>query len=428
MSIFTIPTEETTWQGIGPVEGLRLGSGVLTQSIEFASLKQSENQAAELTFIGRIALQGLPPLPEQRFRLRFLKDGFVIEGHPTDSWPQLEVVCETTPSAKDFVVREFAFRLVDSTVDAWLRHTRVIWSLGKVGGFDVETLDLGQVFEVRCEVSTEGEHRLVRQMARMVRKLRYIENVFQVKFSVPDRFSPEEVLLVEMIYRGITEGDFVRRGPDYTFLKVSGLDIDFSNRPFDRPGPFSRGIAPTLNLLGYQIPVGPITVSLENAALSSATVVEQLRNRPAEPADLRFEVLDNQIRYRFEAYADQPRSRRMERLNRFKYELAREEPPELVDLLDESLQNDVLSKEASQIAGGWTQYNDLPDGYCPQEPELDATTRQWHVPIYLVHSSGEGGPVGEVVIDEKTGIIVSHTPVDELRSKGRALAEQIVHV
>ena len=117
----------------------------------------------------------------------------------------------------------------------------------------------------------------------------------------------------------------------------------------------------------------------------------------------------------------------MRRLNRFKHQLSRYEPDALVDLIDESLQNDVSSEEASQIAVGWTQYNDLPDRYCPQVPELDAATRYWHVPIYLVHSNGEGGPAGEVVIDEKTGVIVSHTPVDELRSKGRALAEQILH-
>jgi hypothetical protein len=153
--------------------------------------------------------------------------------------------------------------------------------------------------------------------------------------------------------------------------------------------------------------------------------VDEIKRGTSGDLTVRFEVLDNQITYRFETYSSQPRNQRTQRLNRFKYELSRNESDELVELIDDSLQNDVSSKEANQIAVGWTQNNDLPDRYCPHTPELAGG--QWHVPIYLVYSNGEGGPVGEVVIDEKTGVIVSHTPVDELRSKGRALAEQILH-
>jgi hypothetical protein len=142
---------------------------------------------------------------------------------------------------------------------------------------------------------------------------------------------------------------------------------------------------------------------------------------------VRFEVLDNQITHRFERYANLSRNQRTRELEQFKRELALEEPKELVDLVDEPLQGDVSEFEAGQIAMGWTFYTNLPDRYCPQKPEIDQSTGHWRVPIYLVYSNGEGGPVGEIVIDEKTGVIVSHTPIDELRSRGRALAEHILH-
>jgi hypothetical protein len=173
--------------------------------------------------------------------------------------------------------------------------------------------------------------------------------------------------------------------------------------------------------------VGSVKVQLEKAETASPGVVDYVRKGLTEPVDVRFEVLDNQITYCFESYAKQPRKQRLQKLIQFKRELAREEPQELVDLIDQSLQGDVTSEEADQIAMGWTLYNDLPDRYCPQEPRFNSDSGHWRVPIYLVYANGEGGPVGEVIIDARTGIIVSHTPIDELRSKGLALAKQILH-
>ena len=49
----------------------------------------------------------------------------------------------------------------------------------------------------------------------------------------------------------------------------------------------------------------------------------------------------------------------------------------------------------------------------------------WRVPIFLVSTSGKGERVGELLIDIKTGIVVEHTSLEELRSKGLALAEKI---
>ena len=87
---------------------------------------------------------------------------------------------------------------------------------------------------------------------------------------------------------------------------------------------------------------------------------------------------------------------------------------------------DVNTEEANLIAMGWLQYNYLPDRYCPQEPILDETNKIWRVPIYLVYASGEGGEVGELQIDIKTRKVISHTPIDTIKAKGKILAEKII--
>ncbi len=232
---------------------------------------------------------------------------------------------------------------------------------------------------------------------------------------------------MDIVFRGITEGQFTTHGSKLTFKNISASEIDLTKPPFNGVGAFFHEVEGSNILLYKQLPIGPVRIHLDKAELASPKVVDHIRKGLTSPIDVSFEVLDNQITYRFESYARKPRSQRMQRLNRFKHELAQQEPKELVNLVDETLQNDVSSDEALQIAVGWTQYNDLPDRYCPQEPELDSDSRHWRVPIYLIYTSGEGGPVGEIIIDVKTGEIVSHTPIEEIRSKGLALAEQILH-
>lgn len=116
-----------------------------------------------------------------------------------------------------------------------------------------------------------------------------------------------------------------------------------------------------------------------------------------------------------------------QRLEEFKQELAREEPQELVDLVTEPIEGKVTSDEAVKIAVGWLYYNRLPDCFCPQEPELDEEVGCWRVPIHLVYTNGAGGWVGDLVVDLETGVITEHPSVEEVRSRGTALAEKIFH-
>ena len=142
---------------------------------------------------------------------------------------------------------------------------------------------------------------------------------------------------------------------------------------------------------------------------------------------MRFTVWDHQVTYRFENYACKSGDCLLEEIKHFKERLISEEPQELAEMVDESLVNDVSADEAIQIALGWQYYNGLPDRFSPQDPERDEALAGWRVPIYLVYPSAGNGSVGEVVIHVKTGAIISHTPIDEIRSRGLALAEKLLH-
>lgn len=394
-------------------------------SVDPAAFRQLQTHMASRRFRGRLDIPGLPFMPDFVFVASLAGDILTLESQPIDSWPALFFECSTDSSLTNLRVNDFAFRMTAQTTDAWLLHTRVSLALAKAGKFSIQSADIGQILDVKFVLLSALENLV--QLARLSRKLKFLERVFNVEFAVSDRISSNDILTAEIVFRGVTQGEFTILGGQYTFSEVSPADIDLTKPPFDGAGRFAYGIGRTTNLLGRELDVGPVTVHLDWAELASPRVADHIRNAVAEPVEVRFEVLDNQITHRFERYANLSRKQRTQGLEQFKRELALEEPKELVDLVDESLQGDVSEFEAGQIAMGWTFYRNLPDRYCPQKPEIDQSTGHWRVPIWLVYANGEGGHVGDLLIHKKTGVIVSHTSIDDLRRKAMALAETILH-
>ncbi len=369
-----------------------------------------------MSFRSSLKIPGLSSSPEQVFMLRRLGDRVTIENQPAGSWPKIQIECSS-----DLTVKDFALQVADDTVDGWLLHTRVSFSLAKAGKFSLRLPDSFPDIGSRLDLELD---QIFFRLAKIARKLKFVEDIFNVIFSLSDKFSAEDLSNLEIVFRGITEGQFSVRAPNFTFPSISGSDVDLTKPPFEGCGPISGEIADPITLFGERLQVGPIKVHLEKAELANPRVVEHIRKGSDELVDVRFEVLDNQVVYRFQDYVRQPLA---QGLDQFKQDLALEEPTELVDLVAESLQGDVSSREAIEIAVGWQFFSHLPDRYCPQEPEIDDTTGHWRVPIWLVYASGKGGHVGEVIVDRKTGEIVRYTPIDELRRKGLALAKKILN-
>ena len=69
--------------------------------------------------------------------------------------------------------------------------------------------------------------------------------------------------------------------------------------------------------------------------------------------------------------------------------------------------------------------NHLPDRITAGDPQLDVRAGVWRVPVLLAYPViGSIGEVGEIVVNGQTEEILSHTPVDEMLARARALYDQ----
>ena len=67
----------------------------------------------------------------------------------------------------------------------------------------------------------------------------------------------------------------------------------------------------------------------------------------------------------------------------------------------------------------------LPDRITAGDPQLDSQAGVWHVPVLLAYPViGSVGEVGQITVSGQTEEILSHTPVDEMLARARALYDQ----
>jgi hypothetical protein len=67
----------------------------------------------------------------------------------------------------------------------------------------------------------------------------------------------------------------------------------------------------------------------------------------------------------------------------------------------------------------------LGDRFLAVRPQLDEGGDLWRVPVVLTYAVvGPVGQVGEIVVSAGSEEVVSHTPVEEMKERARALYEQ----
>jgi hypothetical protein len=80
--------------------------------------------------------------------------------------------------------------------------------------------------------------------------------------------------------------------------------------------------------------------------------------------------------------------------------------------------------EAQSAANGFL-LDHLPDSYLAVEPQLDQAKQAWRVKVALTYPFiGSVGEVGEILVSMYSDQVLSHTPVAEIRERGRQLYEQ----
>jgi hypothetical protein len=66
----------------------------------------------------------------------------------------------------------------------------------------------------------------------------------------------------------------------------------------------------------------------------------------------------------------------------------------------------------------------LGDRFLAVRPQLDEGGDVWHVPVVLTYAViGSVGEVGEITVSANNEEIVSHTPIEEMKERARALYE-----
>ncbi len=371
-------------------------------------------------------------IPEQEFFIRWTNNEIRIENSPTRAWPKIIINLLADSLGIINRVKDINVFPSENTAEAEVKYTRFNWAMAHHPSFSI-TLPGIEAINFRFENFSEEEVRDLRNRAKLFRKLSYIENFFKISNSLSPYILAAEVRNIDYIYRGLTEGEFVVRG-DGLNLAVPEKQIDWSVAPFNELGSFpqsskwySEFFGDTVYLFGRKLDIETVSIRLERAIYSGHSNVPLPNHSIQQARDIRFEVLDHQIYFRFDKYADKGKKKLQEKLAQFKYKFLRDDPKELLELMDEPLIPDVNAEEANLIAMGWLQYNHLPDRYCSQEPVFDEANKSWRVPIYIVYATGEGGEVGELALDLKTGKVISQTPIDTIRAKGKILAEKIIH-
>jgi hypothetical protein len=368
---------------------------------------------------GRLVVHGLQ-LPEQDFVEYVVNGRKIIENQPAAPFPRVRFEINGQGQRQRF---DSSIRPYDDSVDALLLQTRVSFCIARTGHF---SLDVGERLGLRPHpTAAEVENQLY--LAKLVRKLKHLERLFGVQLALPEVYPSRLLRDIEILYRGTTEGEFSIRAASITATGLLPSEMDISQPPFASCGKFSGEKREGIQLLGQTWATGPITVTAERALVADSSVMQKMIEAPEMPLDVDFAVFDNQVSYRFEDFVGRRNRESAETLSRLKAELSTQEPDELVNLMDDSLQAEVSEFEASHVAMGWLWSHDFPDRYCPQDPQLDREHSCWRVPISLVYTSGSGRFVGEIVIDLKSAAVKALPSIEEMRARGAALATELAN-
>jgi hypothetical protein len=71
-------------------------------------------------------------------------------------------------------------------------------------------------------------------------------------------------------------------------------------------------------------------------------------------------------------------------------------------------------------ASGWLRRH-LPDRFGTAEPTLDQDGKHWRAPVILAYPGIVLGEVGEIVIDARTGEVIGHTDIEQMKAQAQKL-------
>jgi hypothetical protein len=363
-------------------------------------------------------------IPGVRTPVQELKIGFhKLESVPTGHWPNF--IFEYKTQAGKIYPIHFTISLADNTVRGLLLFIQYVLALNKSLQY---TLKIGRKSYVLPlpSLPKDIEAQFIYN-AQICLKLQFIEEYFESRikpFTLPPTISADQVAAVEHVFRALTEGEFSTYTNVLALMKMKPGGLDLVEPPFTVPGPLHLPSESDKNwnknwkipLLGQLIELGPLSYHLKMATPYDPDQIERLRREWSKPENIAIVCLDQEVTDRYEKYYEIHNQLR-HNLNEFKAKLAQNEPSEFATLVERSLVKGIPSKEAESIARNWLIYNPLPNYYLPFAVTDDEDPDNWHVKVGMLNKEKTnviGEIVGEIVINKKTGKVISYPAFEYL--------------
>lgn len=395
----------------------------ITRSLEHK--KYSASLHPFINFRGQISI-GKFLFPVQKFSLRQKDRVVFIENFPINSFPKLEIVLEEDNSV--YGVKNFKVRPSDNSVQGEILYTRFFLTTADEKKCSLNFKDTRLApFNFNFSDMTLEEKKRMLHRAKFFRKLGFIERVFEkTKFNIPENITPIEGQQIEILFRGLTEGEFIN--PSATVVTIYNYKVsrqDLQNNFLFAKREFSLEFNEKFFILGRFFEVGKVIVKVEKASVANPRKIKAIKENEIID-ELRLNVYDSQIRYIFEKYNNAERlSKNKQKLEQFKDYLQNEEPTFLVSLLDEPLA-EINDKSAIEILEALLQYYDFPDRFSVLKPSLEKN--QWRVPIALTYPQHEPIWLADAFVEVRTGKVEMKISFDELLRKGKKKAKEVFSI
>ncbi len=380
------------------------------------------------TFRAEISLENLS-LPEQRFSFLQKDNCIIFQNHPINSFPNIEIVLEKKKTKVE--IKDFKVERSDNSVQGELLYTRIFLMLSEIKKCSVYIKNIGfPPFNFSfAELPTEEKNNMLRR-AKLARKLRFLEIFFKTKFNLPqapEEFDGKDIRHTEILFRGIIEGEFSISDDSPIIIlnyKLSQVDLQSPFIPQKREFTFESD--EDLLVLGKLFSIGKITCKVKKGSIANSHIFKNYETGEMIPS-LRLNNFDYRVHYRFERYANSERLlKNRQKLDYFKNNLQKEEPDFLVNLLDETLAQEITEKLAIEIVEGLLQYYDFPDRFSVLKPKLEKT--KWRVPIGLTYPKHELIWLADAFVDIKTGKVEMKIAFEELLKKGKKKAKEVFSI
>lgn len=284
---------------------------------------------------GRVQIPNTPFLvPEQTFEIKQTGNKLKLQNLPKGDWPILTVEIDKSPSTQNLSIN-ISLPLGNDTVAAKVLFSRYLFFLYKSQQIAIAFPQ--QQFAFPVAILRDD----IVQAAKIAHKMDYLERVLAKKLPLPKKIANDDLLTIEFLFRGATQGNFVVPCSIVSVLWLPSLAA-LDHPPFTMPGEFQTSSEKSLKLFQRSVNVGIITTLLKQAKLLNPEVVEQIRQNPTTPVELHFELLDKQLSCAFGKFTQelaQDENSLALKFAQYQKELAQKyyEPTELIELTEASL-------------------------------------------------------------------------------------------